>query len=47
MTHPGAEKGFIPNALSMWKAGQSSGNCHEQVNKLIMRNGLQKICCYT
>lgn len=31
--HAGGEKGFVPNALAMWKAGQSSGDYHEQMNR--------------
>jgi transposase len=31
--HAGGEKGFVPNALTMWKAGQSSGDYHHQMNK--------------
>lgn len=30
--HAGWEKGFIPNALVMWKAGSASGDYHSQMN---------------
>jgi transposase len=31
--HAGGESGFVDNALTMWKAGQSSGDYHEQMNR--------------
>ena len=31
--HAGGEKGFIPGALTMWKASSSSGDYHKNMNK--------------
>ncbi|KAJ4451961.1 hypothetical protein ANN_03445 [Periplaneta americana] len=32
MIHAGGEQGFIPNALVMWKAHQTTGDYHKQMN---------------
>ncbi|XP_046685095.1 uncharacterized protein LOC124370838 [Homalodisca vitripennis] len=32
MIHAGSEAGFVPNALTMWKASSHSGDYHDNVN---------------
>ncbi|XP_054260045.1 uncharacterized protein LOC128984729 [Macrosteles quadrilineatus] len=32
IVHAGGEQGFVPNALAMWKAGQKSGDYHDNMN---------------
>ena len=33
MIHAGGERGFVPNALVMWKANQSTGDYHKDINQ--------------
>lgn len=36
MIHAGSEAGFVPNALTMWKASSVTGDYHDNVNKETM-----------
>lgn len=42
MIHAGSEAGFVPNALTMWKASSHSGDYHDNVNTETMMKWIKE-----
>lgn len=42
MIHAGSEAGFVPNALTMWKASNVTGDYHDNVNKDTMMRWMKE-----